>query len=749
MNDPLAGLWTELEDRYRQEGFLGRGGMASVFLAQDLKNRRRVAIKVLNPEMATSFDHDRFRLEVETAAALSHPNILPMFDSGEAAGQLFYVMPYVEGENLRQRLEREHQLPIDEAVKIACEVAQALAYAHSLGVIHRDIKPENIMFMSGSAVVADFGVARALTPSTTGQITPAGVAVGTPSYMSPEQASGNGTVDGRADIYGIGCVLYEMLAGSVPFHGPTPQIVMARQSIDAVPPIRTVRPTVPESLEQVILKALAKTPADRYSTAQHLAEALRARNSGQFEALHSESIAVLPFTNLSSDPDTEYFSDGISEEIINSLAQLPGLRVAARTSSFVFRSRGLDLAEVGQKLRVATILEGTVRRSGNHLRITARLVKASDGYNLWSERYDRELIDVFAIQDEIARAIANRLQITLGESGHDSPATPPTRSLDAYHLYLKGRYNVQLRGLGLRRALECFTQALELDPNYAAAHAGLGDTWTLLGIHGVAPPRQILPSARAAIKRALELAPDLAEAHCAAGTLKFMFDWDWAGAANDLRKALQLNPRLVTGQYWYGIYLGLIEGRYDEGMVHVRRSVDLDPLSALPLTHLGMLLMGAGRHAEAVDVLLQASKLTPTMYVPYLYAGGAFNWLGRPAEAIPMAEIAAMMSGRQPIALATLAVAHALSGRLDYAESVYDELMARSRREYVQTTVIAIVVAALGRMDEAFRLLHRACEERDSVLVYSRAYPGFAPLQQDPRMKEIVARVGLLSPRLG
>jgi len=742
-DDVLDELWKELEGRYRPEGFLGRGGMASVFLAQDLKNRRRVAIKILNPELATSFDHERFRLEVETAAALSHPNILPLFDSGEAGGRLFYVMPFVEGESLRQRLDREHQLPIEEAVKIACEVAQALSYAHSLGVVHRDIKPENIMFMSGSAVVADFGVARALTATSAAPITPTGVAVGTPSYMSPEQASGHGTVDGRADIYGIGCVLYEMLAGTVPFHGPTPQVVMARQTIDAVPPIRTVRPTIPDSLEQVILKALAKTPADRYSTANQLADALRARAPAMADDLHDESIAVLPFTNLSADPDNEYFSDGISEEIINTLAQLPGLRVAARTSSFVFRSRGLDLAEVGQKLRVATILEGTVRKSGSHLRITARLIKASDGYNLWSERYDRELVDVFAIQDEIARAIANRLQVTLGGAPHASPAAPPTRNLDAYHLYLKARYYVQMRGLGLRKALECFNQALALDPNYAAAHAGLGDTWTLLGIHGVAPPKQILPSARTAIQRALELAPDLAEAHCAAGTLKLVFDWDWAGAARDLRRSIHLNPRLVAGQYWLGIYLGLVERKFEEGLAHVRRSVELDPLAALPLTHLGMLLMAAGRHEEATEALKQATGLTPTVYVPFLYLGAALNWLGRPADAIPVLETAAMMSGRQPISLATLAVSQALTGAPDHAEALHDELVARSRREYVQSAVLGIAAAAVGRMDEAFALLERACEERDGVLVYSRAYPAFAPLQNDPRMKDILRRIGL------
>jgi serine/threonine-protein kinase len=716
--------------------------MSTVFLAQDLTNRRRVAIKVLDPELAT-IGAERFRLEVETAAGLAHPNILPLFDSGEIEGRHFYVMPYVEGENLRDRLDREGSLPIDEAVRIACDVAQALAYAHSLGVVHRDIKPENIMFMSGNAVVADFGVATALTAGAGSRITPTGVAVGTPCYMSPEQATGSAPVDGRTDVYGLGCVLYEMLAGSVPFNGPTPQVVLARQTIDAVPPIRTIRPTVPDALEQVVLKALAKTPADRFATAGQLAEALRARTATPQDDIHDESIAVLPFTNLSSDPDTEYFSDGISEEIINTLAQLPGLRVAARTSSFVFRSRGLDLAEVGSKLKVATILEGTVRKSGSHLRITARLIKASDGYNLWSERYDRELTDVFTIQDEIARAIAGRLQVTFGDHGHGLPTTPPTRNLDAYHLHLKGRYYLTQRGLGLRKALEYFGQALALDPDYAAAHAGLADAWTLLGIHSLVAPRDLLPRARAAIQRALALAPDLAEAHCAAGTLKLVFDWDWPGAARDLRRSIELNPRLVAGQYWLGIYLALVERRFEDSLMHVRRAIELDPLAALPLAHLGMVLMAAGRHAEAIEPLQKATALTPTMYVPFLYLGGALNYLGRPGDAVPMLETAAAMSGRQPITLASLAVSFAYLGRSGYAEAIHEELVARARREYVQSSVLSITAAAIGRMDEAFALLDKGCEERDGVLVYGRAYPSFAGLQNDPRMLEVYRKVGL------
>ncbi len=742
MTDLLDGLWDALRDRYRREREIGRGGMSTVFLAQDLTNRRRVAIKVLDPELAT-IGAERFRLEVETAAGLAHPNILPLFDSGEIEGRHFYVMPYVEGENLRDRLDREGSLPIDEAVHIACDVAQALAYAHSLGVVHRDIKPENIMFMSGNAVVADFGVATALTAGAGSRITPTGVAVGTPCYMSPEQATGSAPVDGRTDVYGLGCVLYEMLAGSVPFNGPTPQVVLARQTIDAVPPIRTIRPTVPDALEQVVLKALAKTPADRFATAGQLAEALRARTATPQNNVHDESIAVLPFTNLSSDPDTEYFSDGISEEIINTLAQLPGLRVAARTSSFVFRSRGLDLAEVGAKLKVATILEGTVRKSGSHLRITARLIKASDGYNLWSERYDRELTDVFTIQDEIARAIASRLQVTFGDHGHGLPTTPPTRNLDAYHLHLKGRYHLTQRGLGLRKALDYFGQALALDPGYAAAHAGLADAWILLGIHSLVAPKDLLPRARGAIQRALALAPDLAEAHCAAGTLKLVFDWDWPGAARDLRRSIELNPRLVAGQYWLGIYLALVERRFDDSLVHVRRAIELDPLAALPLAHLGMVLMAAGRHAEAIEPLQKATGLTPTMYVPFLYLGGALNYLGRPGDAVGVLETAAAMSGRQPITLASLAVSFAYLGRTGDAEAIHEELVARARREYVQSSVLSITAATIGRMDEAFALLDRGCEERDGVLVYGRAYPSFAGLQNDPRMLEVYRKVGL------
>ncbi len=742
MADALSPLGDALRDRYALERQLGRGGMATVYLARDVKHHRPVAIKVLHAELATALGVERFLFEIQTAARLAHPHILPLFDSGEAGGRLFYVMPYVEGGTLRDRLDRERQLPIEDAVRIGCEIAEALAYAHGRGVIHRDIKPENVMFVAGRVVIADLGIARAVSEAQVDRLTPTGVAIGTPSYMSPEQAVGDPGLDGRADIYSLACLIYEMLAGSPPFSGDSPRAVMARHSIDAAPPIRSVRPTVPDALERAVLKALAKAPADRFASATLFAHALRAQTTSSPDDVPDESIAVLPFANLSTDPETEYFSDGIAEEIINALTRFPGLRVAARTSSFAFRGRAVDLAEVGAKLKVATVLEGSVRKSGTRLRVTAQLIKVADGYHLWSERYDREMTDVFAIQEEIAKAIANRLQVTFGGGDGTMLVTPPTQSLDAYHLYLKGRYHWTQRGLGLKKALECFGQALVLDPNYASAHAGLADTWTLLGIHGLAPAAQVLPRARAGIVRALELAPELAEAHCAAGTLELAFEWDWRGAARDLRRAIELNSRYVAARYWLGIHLALVEGRFEEGLAQAHRAVELDPLAAIPLAQLGMVLISAGRHEEAIGVLRKACGLTPAMYVPFLYLGVTYNYLGRTEEAIGVLETATAMSGRAPVTLAALAACFHALGKTDDAHAIHDELTARARREYVQKTILALTTATLGRLADAFALLHQACDERDGVLLYSRAYPAFHLLQSDPRMTEIYRRIG-------
>ena len=741
MTDQLAELKAALPQRYTVERPLGRGGMATVYLAHDRKLDRPVALKVLHPELATAIGVERFLREIGTAAGLNHPLILPLHDSGEAGHLLYYTMPYLEGETLRSRLTRERQLSIEDAVSVTGDVAEALAYAHSRGVVHRDIKPENILFSAGRAVVADFGIARAVTVARL-ELTGTGVAIGTPAYMSPEQAGGAAAIDGRSDLYSLGCVLYEMLAGRPPFEGPTVQAVIARLSIDPPPPIRTVRPSVPVALECAVLKALAKVPADRFATALQFADAVRAREDAAAGG-DAESIAVLPFANLSADAEFEYLSDGIAEDIINALAQLPGLRVAARTSSFAFRGRAVELREVGAKLRVATVLEGSVQKAGNRLRVTAQLIKVSDGYHLWSERYDREMTDVFAIQDEIAKAIAARLQVTFDGSSTAALVTPATENLDAYHLCLKGRYLLAQRGLGLRKALECFDQALALDPNYALAHAGLAEACTVLAQYGLVPPGMLRAKARAAACRALELAPQLAEAHAAAGTVSFVMDWDWATAARELRHAIALNPRNVSARLWLSYYLVFVEDRFEDGIAHGRRAVELDPLAPLPSMQLGMSLMGAGRLEEAIAPLERAAALAPTMFLPAIHLGLLNNELGRTPEALRWVEAAVVTSGRHPWTLCALGVCYSSAGKAADVAAIRDELTARARREYVQYTMLAILSAALGRLDEAFELLERACDDRDGILVYSRRYPFFSAFQHDPRMERIYRRIGL------
>jgi len=733
-------LSAALADRYRIEGEAGRGGMATVYIARDLKNPRRVAIKVLNEELASAIGVERFLREIKTAAGLTHPHILPLFDSDQADGLLFYVMPYIEGETLRNRLQRERQLPIADAIRIACEVADALAYAHSLGVVHRDIKPENILFQAGHAMVSDFGIARAISTAGDDVLTGTGTLIGTPGYMSPEQVEHGASVDGRSDTYSLACMLYEMLGGDRPFLGWSAQAILARQLLEPVPSLRTVRDTVPPEVERAILRALAKVPADRFATTAQFAEALVSRESPIADSAYEDSIAVLPFAN--PDPETEYFSDGITEEISNALARIPGLKVAARTSSFAFRGKAVDLAEVGAKLKVATVLEGSVRKAGSRLRVTVQLINVADGYQLWSERYDREMTDVFALQDEIGKAIADRLQVTFLATSGGPLVTPATANLDAYHLYLKGRYFWAQRGLGLKHAVDCFTQALALDPNYALAHAGLADACTLLAEYGMVPPNVILPQVRAAIERALALAPQLAEAHCASGELKLVFDWDWPHAARSLRRAIELNPHYVAARYRLALYLSLVEGLFEEALDQARRAVELDPLAPLPVAQLGVVLLAAGRHEEAIVALRRSVELAPGMFVPHLHLGVIYNHLGQIEQALASLEVAAAVSGRHPLALTALAACFRSLGKTADVLAIYEELAARGRREYVSAASLALAAAAAGRVDEAFQLLDRGCVDRDSILIYAKRHPAFGLLRGDPRMPQLLRRIG-------
>jgi len=550
---------------YTIERELGRGGMATVFLARDLKHHRPVALKALSPHLSYVLGPERFRREIELLAALTHPHIVPLHDSGGTAGLLWYTMPYVDGESLRDRLRRDGRLPLEDVVRVTTEVADALHYAHGRGIVHRDLKPENILLSAGHAFVADFGIARALAQAGDDRLTGTGLALGTPAYMSPEQAVGEHEVDARSDIFSLGCVVYEMLAGEPPFTGPTPQAVLAQRLTGSAPPLQSRRADVPQPVAAAVARALAPDPLARFPTATAFATGLAEVASQPAPAATTatvpavtgasvaRSIAVLPFSDMSADRDQEYLADGIAEEIINALTRAGALRVAARSSSFAFKGRQEDVGQIGHKLKVTTILEGSVRKAGNRLRVTAQLVNVADGYQLWSERYDRELADVFAVQDEIASSVVTALSAVIGEPGGRGRGLerPRTGNVQAYEYYLRGRQLFhQFRKKQIQQARRMFERAIELDPRFALAYAGAADCSSILYMYFDASEPNLL-QADATSGRALELGPDMAEAHAARGlalTLRGSFE----AAQREFESAIALDPRLYETWYFYG-----------------------------------------------------------------------------------------------------------------------------------------------------------------------------------------------------
>jgi len=544
----VTGLRSALEERYTIKRELGRGGAAVVYLAHDCKHDREVALKVLRRDLVASIGADRFLREISIAAKLTHPNIVPVYDSGDIAGNLYYVMPYVEGESLRDRLRRERELPIDDALQITREVAGAIAYAHGHGVVHRDVKPENILLASGHAVLADFGIASAATDLDAEPITKSGTTIGTPAYMSPEQAAGEPS-DARSDIYSMGCVLYEMLTGEPPFTGPSARSILIRKLKGSVPSVRLVREETPGALEAVVTRALACFPADRFASTSDFIAALEPERLSSVAA-PAMSVAVLPFTNMSSDPEADYFSDGIAEEIINALTKVHALRVASRTSAFAFKGKQQDIREIGRQLSVAYMLEGSVRKAGNTLRVTTQLIKVADGYHLWSCRYDRDFEDVFAIEEEIAQNVADALKLVLTEQERQAITRVPPSDVRAYDYYLRGRqFMHEARKKSLQFALEMFTRALEIDSDYALAYASVAECCSLL--HMFYPGgEEVLERADSASVKALKLDPDLAEAHAARGFVLFQLK-DLDAAVQEFERAIELDVKQFEARYFY------------------------------------------------------------------------------------------------------------------------------------------------------------------------------------------------------
>ena len=731
---------------YEVEQEIGSGGMALVFRARDIKHDRPVALKVLRPELASRVGRERFLREIQLAAKLTHPHILPLHDSGASGSLLYYVMPFVAGASLRERLECERCLTVDEVMEIGRAVAGALDFAHRNGVVHRDIKPENIMMHDGVPVVTDFGIGKAVSDAGGQQLTQTGTAMGTPAYMSPEQMYGEETLDGRSDIYSLGLVLLEMLTGSGRFTGPSAQAILARRAANPDPEIQ-FPDGVPDPIRHSLRSAMAERPDDRPRTAAEFAAELVGAARGTLATPATPqpmqaappSVAVLPFQNMSGDEDNEYFSDGVTEEIINALTQLEGLHVAARTSSFSFKGQTLDVKEVGRRLNVGAVLEGSVRQAGNRLRVTAQLVNVADGYHLWSERYDREMDDVFAVHDEIAGAIAERLSVTLGTGPVRPVPRRATANLDAYRLYLKGRHQWNTRSeAGLEQACRLFNEAIALDPAYAPAYSGLADTYLLLGSYGFVPRAEASAKARTAAEKALELDEGLAEAHASLGQA-YRHERRWEDEEREYERAIQLNPGYATAHQWYATLLAAL-GRMDEAVAEVRRAEELDPLShAISITVANVLYL-AGDIEGADEQVQKTRELKPDFFSAIAWAAAVAAERGRFEEATRLHEQVAEMWGHQNgNVLVQRAVLQIFQGDWDAAEATLEEAVAAD----ADPGFVAYALVARGDFDEAFRHLELGVRQRSWWTFYLKVHPAFQPLQTDPRYHRLIEELGL------
>ena len=809
-------LQVTLGAAYAVERELGAGGMSRVFVAQETALGRKVVVKVLPPELAGGIDVERFHREVQLAAQLRHPHIVPLLTAGEGRGLLYYTMPYVEGASLRTYLDRQGELPVGEAVKLLREVTDALCYAHRRGVVHRDIKPENILLEDGHALVTDFGIAKALTArlGAGGAMTSVGLAVGTPTYMAPEQAAADPHVDHRADLYALGVVAYEVLTGDPPFRGHTAQQLVGAHLTQIPEPVAQYRSSIPGTLAALVMRLLEKRPADRPQSAEevlHELDAMAVAASGGTVAAHPAepavqpmtvrrrplghrvalylglaallglvayaglagiadrqvgrkppssaegstsvqasagtptSIAVLPFVNMSAERENEYFSDGMTEELINALSKVEGLRVAARTSAFAFKGKEADVREVGEKLRVATVLAGSVRRAGTRLRVTAQLMDAKQGVQLWSETYDRELADVFAVQDELSRAIVGALRVTLAGEQDEPLVSRPTESLEAYHLYLQGRYSWNQRTeAGLKQAVRYFERAITMDSDYAQAYAGLADAYVLLPERGPTRPAEVYPKAEAAALRALALDSTLAEAHTSLGYVLEVKEWEWQGAEQAFRRAIALNPSYATAHHWYGECLS-VTGRPDEALAELERALSLDPLSPQIRAQTGLQLYRMRRYDAAIARLRNTLDLHPRSAQAHDWLGRTYLLKGMHAEAITEMEAAVNLAARGSWELATLAYVYAVTDRREKAHGIRVELEERSRHQYVSPLAFARIFTGLGEKDKAFAWLDKAVDAHDPNLLFGVFDQLWDPLRSDPRYTQVLRRMRLES----
>jgi serine/threonine-protein kinase len=806
--EEVPGLPPVLADRYEIVRRVGRGATATVYLARDLKHDRDVAVKVLHADLARGLGPERFLREINIAAHLTHPHILPLHDSGEAEGLLYFVMPFIRGASLRDHLRERGRLPLEEALRIGCEIAGALDCAHRAGIIHRDVKPENVLLVDGHAVLTDFGVARAVEPVIGGGLTSTGIAIGTPLYMSPEQLGAEAELDGRSDVYALGCVVYEMLAGEPPFTGRSVHAMIARRLSGPAPKVRGVRPSVPAEVEEALLRALAPEPAHRFATADAFRAALErvaARGGGRFPTLVADAgrpmrrsrrfglaaaatgvvgawlylggplpretepltLAVLPFTNVSGDAEQAYLADGLTDALIADLATVRGLRVTARASVMRYASpRGggmatngmsmdpdiemggmspggatermtggappKSLAEIAQELRADLVLQGSLTRTGDSVRVAATLLDAATQEPLWSVDDVSHMRDVFALQQSLAVGIA-RIAGRGVRRAREPAVSQRAYLAEAHSAYLKGAYfQAHWR---LPEAIDAFTEAVTIDPGHAPAHAGLARAYYFMAFFGDIPPGIALGAMRRAATAALEQDSLVAEAHGQLALVMMLQEWDWAGAEQHFLKALELSPSHAQIRHDYAHFL-LATGRQSESLQQTEAALALDPANPMLISCLGWHSLFDRRNEQAMSYATEANALMPDQWA-HVILGWALLGQDKPDEALEAFREAARLSA-SAFNRAALGYALAVTGRTVEARQIAAELLERAEDEYVSAYDVATIYAGLGDHDETFRWLRRAAEERSTFFVHLAWDLRFDRVRDDERFRRLV-----------